>query len=117
MKLHSDLKSLTGTGGHTLAWLLILLVTCTFPLNAQKSSAKADAETLKLINGADDSKGKQSGALIVLKDYRMTINKGLAPLLSGSLVKFTQKRQWEHIRRFRWDLIHTVKMLTSIWPA
>jgi len=82
MKLHSDLKSLTGTGGHTLAWLLILLVTCTFPLNAQKSSAKADAETLKLINGADDSKGKQSGALIVLKDYRMTINKkGLSTIV------------------------------------
>jgi tetratricopeptide (TPR) repeat protein len=54
--------------------LIIALFSSPVLLNAQKSSVKADKETLNLILNADDKKGKETGALILLKDYQMTVN-------------------------------------------
>jgi tetratricopeptide (TPR) repeat protein/transglutaminase-like putative cysteine protease len=41
---------------------------------AQKTSGTADAGTMKMIREADDQKGKETGAVILLKDYLMTVN-------------------------------------------
>jgi tetratricopeptide (TPR) repeat protein/transglutaminase-like putative cysteine protease len=61
-------------------------------LNGQKSPASADRETLNLIRDADDAKGKETGALILLKDYRMTINeKGQTILVLRILGKIFTK--------------------------
>lgn len=46
----------------------------TYGVNAQKTSLPDYSETQKLISGANEVKGKETGALIILKDYVLTIN-------------------------------------------
>jgi tetratricopeptide (TPR) repeat protein len=60
---------------HVYCPLILTILTLFHPsINAQKTITKADEETLKLINASDDQKGKETGALILLKDYLVTIN-------------------------------------------
>lgn len=43
-------------------------------VRAQTPASITDQETLKLIRNADDEKGKETGALILLKDYILSVN-------------------------------------------
>jgi tetratricopeptide (TPR) repeat protein len=58
----------------------------------QNIPGKADEITLKLIKEADDDKGKETGALIILKDYKMTVNeKGQTKMIIRILGKIYSK--------------------------
>lgn len=54
--------------------LIVILLSSPAVLNGQKPTVKADPQTLKLIREVPDEKGKETGAIIILRDYQMTIN-------------------------------------------
>ena len=61
-------------------------------LYGQNTAARADDETLRIIREADNEKGKETGALILLKDYHMTINeKGQSKMVIRILGKIYSK--------------------------
>ncbi len=72
--------------------LICLFLSTSFTINGQKVSGKADPETLRLIQEATAEKGKETGAVIILKDYQMTINeKGQTRLVLRILGKVFTK--------------------------
>ncbi len=79
--------------------LPILLFLCPLSvIKGQKNPVRADSETLRLIHEAPEEKGKETGALIILKDYRMTIDeKGQSRLILRILGKvFTREAMLDY---------------------
>jgi tetratricopeptide (TPR) repeat protein/transglutaminase-like putative cysteine protease len=72
---------------------LVLLFFSLLRLNAQHLSGEIDSETLMLIRETSDEKSQETGALILLKDYQLTINeKGQSKLVIRILGKIYNKQ-------------------------
>ncbi len=92
--------NLTAPGNRTGLFLLIFttvfLFGNTWDTVLCQDSKKADPETLKLIRSINDETGKKAGAIIILKDYEMTVNaKGENTLVLRILGKVYDKQALE----------------------